>query len=331
MFIQQILSKFYDAGYPLISDKLYDKIFPEESSWERSSSGRLVAPCPPCRTIKKYYHNDEISFRGFEGEKCQLEYKLDGCSFIANYENGDLKYVGTPKEDNTCLVYHKDSLKGENIYGLPTHIEGFSGFYKGEVIIPKGNSKTPRSTVAGVTSRKNRTENDPILDIYFITYSKWNENDQSWSPIQQSLSDIGILTFYDIDKMEPIICDQSEVINKINLMYTLRETFDFHCDGVVVKQISGETPEKGHYARGAFAFKNQDKIDWYDTTILDFVYDDSTSIGTTVTAIIDPVIIKGTEVKKVYLATTSNLEKRGFKIGQKVKVGLSGDVIPVFK
>lgn len=124
----------------------------------------------------------------------------------------------------------------------------------------------------------------------------------------------------------------TEELSEVILSYPdKQETLDYCIDGVVVKvndiQTFLETGETSHHPRGAVAFKFIP--DAKETTVLDIIWQIGGKTGRAVpVAVIEPLTLAGSIVERVSLANAGLMSHRGIKVGSRVVVERSNEIIP---
>lgn len=268
-----------------------------------------------------------------------VQYKLDGASLELQYRRGELvKAVtrgnGTIGDDITANVKKMEGvllrLRDEN------GAVNFSGGIRGEVIMKRSVHKAfyadkanCRNATNGVMKRKDGTGSEHLTVICYDALSEADARSGILSNefFSDELEKIAWLKRLGFTVVEQKICESAdEVIAYRAAVMQLRDGLDFDIDGLVVKNwdidiadISRPRPEK----QIAFKFSLQEAV----STVREVEWSESGATYTPI-AIIDPVRLAGTTVKRASLANPNVITSLDLKIGSKVIVTKRGEIIP---
>ena len=350
--------QYYVLDEPTVADVQYDALYNELSVLEKETG--IVLPDSPTRKIggdpikefaphkhiKKLYSLDKCNsydeLREWS-EKIKkvapdavytLEYKLDGLTLCLTYENGYFKGAATRGngevgEDVTAQVSTIKSIplsvpykgvfeaQGEGIMRLSALKK-----YNETAVEPLKNA---RNGVAGairnldpkVTASRN-------LDIIF-----YNVNYIEGENIASQRENIDFLkrNSFKTDMLF-VTSDIEEIIKKIDSVD--RKSLDFLIDGMVIKVDDLALRERLGYTdkfpRWAIAYKFEAEE---TTTILEDV---QWSVGRTgkltPLAILEPVELCGATIRRATLNNYDDILRKKVKIGSRVFIRRSNDVIP---
>lgn len=350
--------QYYVLDEPTVADVQYDALYNELSALEKETG--IVLPDSPTRKIggdpikeftphkhiKKLYSLDKCNsydeLREWS-EKIKkvapdavytLEYKLDGLTLCLTYENGYFKGAATRGngevgEDVTAQVSTIKSIplsvpykgvfeaQGEGIMRLSALKK-----YNETAVEPLKNA---RNGVAGairnldpkVTASRN-------LDIIFynVNYIK-GENIAS----QRENIDFLKRNSFKTDMLF-VTSDIEEIIKKIDSVD--RKSLDFLIDGMVIKVDDLALRERLGYTdkfpRWAIAYKFEAEE---TTTILEDVQWNVGRTGKlTPLAILEPVELCGATIRRATLNNYDDIQRKKVKIGSRVFIRRSNDVIP---
>lgn len=350
--------QYYVLDEPTVADVQYDALYNELSALEKETG--IVLPDSPTRKIggdpikefaphkhiKKLYSLDKCNsydeLREWS-EKIKkvapdavytLEYKLDGLTLCLTYENGYFKGAATRGngevgEDVTTQVSTIKSIplsvpykgvfeaQGEGIMRLSALKK-----YNETAVEPLKNA---RNGVAGairnldpkVTASRN-------LDIIFynVNYIK-GENIAS----QRENIDFLKRNSFKTDMLF-VTSDIEEIIKKIDSVD--RKSLDFLIDGMVIKVDDLALRERLGYTdkfpRWAIAYKFEAEE---TTTILEDVQWNVGRTGKlTPLAILEPVELCGATIRRATLNNYDDIQRKKVKIGSRVFIRRSNDVIP---
>lgn len=350
--------QYYVLDEPTVADVQYDALYNELSALEKETG--IVLPDSPTRKIggdpikefaphkhiKKLYSLDKCNsydeLREWS-EKIKkvapdavytLEYKLDGLTLCLTYENGYFKGAATRGngevgEDVTAQV--------STIKSIPLSVP-YKGVFEaqGEGImrlsaLKKYNEtaaeplKNARNGVAGairnldpkVTASRN-------LDIIF--YNVNYIEDENIASQRENIDFLKRNSFK--TDMLFVTSDIEEIIKKIDSVD--RKSLDFLIDGMVIKVDDSALRERLGYTdkfpRWAIAYKFEAEE---TTTILEDVQWNVGRTGKlTPLAILEPVELCGATIRRATLNNYDDIQRKKVKIGSRVFIRRSNDVIP---
>lgn len=350
--------QYYVLDEPTIADVQYDALYNELSALEKETG--IVLPDSPTRKIggdpikefaphkhiKKLYSLDKCNsydeLREWS-EKIKkvapdavytLEYKLDGLTLCLTYENGYFKGAATRGngevgEDVTAQVSTIKSIplsvpykgvfeaQGEGIMRLSALKK-----YNETAVEPLKNA---RNGVAGairnldpkVTASRN-------LDIIF--YNVNYIEDENIASQRENIDFLKRNSFK--TDMLFVTSDIEEIIKKIDSVD--RKSLDFLIDGMVIKVDDLALRERLGYTdkfpRWAIAYKFEAEE---TTTILEDVQWNVGRTGKlTPLAILEPVELCGATIRRATLNNYDDIQRKKVKIGSRVFIRRSNDVIP---
>lgn len=350
--------QYYVLDEPTVADVQYDSLYNELSALEKETG--IVLPDSPTRKIggdpikefaphkhiKKLYSLDKCNsydeLREWS-EKIKkvapdavytLEYKLDGLTLCLTYENGYFKGAATRGngevgEDVTAQVSTIKSIplsvpykgvfeaQGEGIMRLSALKK-----YNETAVEPLKNA---RNGVAGairnldpkVTASRN-------LDIIF--YNVNYIEDENIASQRENIDFLKRNSFK--TDMLFVTSDIEEIIKKIDSVD--RKSLDFLIDGMVIKVDDLALRERLGYTdkfpRWAIAYKFEAEE---TTTILEDVQWNVGRTGKlTPLAILEPVELCGATIRRATLNNYDDIQRKKVKIGSRVFIRRSNDVIP---
>lgn len=272
---------------------------------------------------------------------CELKY--DGTAISLTYLNGRLERAvtrgdGTRGDDVTRNVRTIKSiplvLSGDN---FPDKFE-----IRGEIIFPKKdfnllNSKreargempfaNPRNASSGTLKMKNSSEvaKRPLdCQFYFILgdnlpYSSHFENlnaARSWG--------------FKVPQQMTKYRNLEDVFGYIEKWNSERKSLPYEIDGVVIKvnsfKLQNELGFTAKTPRWAISYKF--KAEQVETRLLDVIYQVGRTGVITPVAILEPVVIAGSTVKRASVHNSDRLGLMGFHYGDMVYVEKGGEIIP---
>ncbi len=350
--------EYYVLDMPTVSDKEYDALYDELIALEKAT-GRVYPDSPSlkvggepikefvqhkhinrlysldkCKTFEELIAWDDKLVKSFGGKiEYTLEYKLDGLTLCLTYENGNLSVAatrgnGTVGEDVTeqvktirsvpLSIPHKGimEVQGEGIMRLSA-LEAYNKTAKEPL-------KNARNGVAGairnldpkVTASRN-------LDIIFYNVNFSDEEITS----QEQMIDILKQNRFKTEKLL-VTSDINRIIDEIKSID--RDKLDFAIDGMVIKVNDVAIREKLGYTdkfpRWAIAYKFE--AEETTTELKDVLWQVGRTGKVTPIALLEPVELCGAIVKRATLNNYGDILRKKVKIGSRVFIRRSNDVIP---
>lgn len=350
----------YRVGKPIISDQKFDdlceqyqsQVSPEEWEEFRNSlhekPGKIKHPFV-MGSLNKVKYEEPRSVWEFVNENCFkglfVSKKIDGISCRLTYHDGILVsattrgdgYYGEDITDKIKFVKYVPYELRSNY----TEIDFKRCFsVRGELVIldkdfeelkkidQKDDWKNPRNACAGLMNRKNSSEAE-LSKISFIAYSIIGQKYPKSAQIN-TLMAIGFkfVKYFILTKLaiSEIMADVSgEKICK-KLFELHKEETPYKCDGLVMSNLD-YVNEDQYRPDGEVAFKVNELVG--DSELLDVIWEGPSKTGKFVPiGVIKDLDLGGSTISKVMLNNMNFIEKFGLKIGSKVKISKSGDIIP---
>lgn len=353
------LADFYYQGDEQISDTEYDALI-EQLRKEKPDSALLpenqgiagsdlkgvskkyklpvtmgtLEKCNTDEQFKEWWsrhkHNDIVVESKLDGNGLLLEFE-DGFLTRA-YSRGDSEYAEDRTTQINAILDRKNNPANGNVS------KGFYGWIRGEVILKRSvfnenfkdkGYKNPRNMTAGILGRDNLSEED-LKDLgkcSFIAYDVFT------SP-KNKLGDSVIDT--EQHKLEFLRVNGFEIPEvKVNSSFDEikawkdsidTSTAEIPCDGIVIKQnVVDKEDLARHTPLNNVAYKPNLQI--AVTKVVDI---DWTLKGRYLapTAIVEPVELCGTTVKRASLSNVNIMLKLGVEIGSTVEIAKKGEIIP---
>lgn len=354
--------RYYVLDEPIVADIEYDRLYNELESLEKSRGVRLNnSPTlrvggEPLKAFKQVTHKGRL----FSLDKCQtkeelqawftklananstlplcsLEYKFDGLTINLTYDKGELVKAATRGngevgEDVTEQVKTIKSVpltidykglievQGEGIMRLSALEK-----YNKTAVTPLKNA---RNGVAGAIRNldpKETAKRNLEVVCYNVNYIE-DIDFKNGSDMIEFLEKnrFKISEFYFLSN------DESEILDKLDDIETLRSKLDFLIDGAVIKINSADIREEMGYTekfpRWAMAFKFP--AEEVTTTVKDVIWQVSRTGKLNPLAIVEPVDIAGVTVSRATLSNYSEILRKDIKINSRVFIRRSNDVIP---
>ena len=359
--LNKYASLYYEQDAPVVSDAEYDALYDELRRLE-DSEGYSLKNSPTHRVggaPQKKFEQSKHLLRLYSLDKCQsieefydwckrtekvvsplpkltAEYKFDGLTLNILYNEGKLVQATTRGDGITGEVV---TAQVRTISKLPKEIE-----YKGKIEIQgegilrlsafdKYNLtaseplKNARNGVAGAIRNLNpavTAERNLSFFAYNIGYS--DKVFKTQSEIRQFLIEQGFETEGDFSTVQT----NEEIERYIARAEEIRGSLDYLIDGLVFKvddlSYRDELGYTEKFPKWAIAYKF--KADEMTTVLNDVVWQVSRSAKLNPLAILEPVDIGGVTVKKATLNNYGDIVRKNVKIGDRVFIRRSNDVIP---
>ncbi|OLS36281.1 DNA ligase (NAD(+)) LigA [Alkalihalophilus pseudofirmus] len=358
---------YYVLDQPLVTDAEYDQLMQELIALEGEHPELVSEDSPSVRVggeplpfFEKVEHqipmlslgnafNDQdlrdfdrrVRERVGDNVTYSCELKIDGLAVSLTYENG--KFVrGATRGDGTIGEDITNNLK--TIPAIPLKLKQEASLeVRGEAYMPKksfealneakseaGEEKfaNPRNAAAGSLRQL-----DPKIaakrNLSIFIYAIGNAEGQDLASHHEGLAYLKELGFKvnNESKHCPTI---EEVIEYTNEWLDKRADLPYEIDGIVIKVDSIEQQkELGFTAKSprwatAFKFPAEEVV----TVLRDIELSVGRTGVVTPTAILDPVVVAGTTVKRASLHNEDLIREKDVKLGDTVIVKKAGDIIP---
>lgn len=353
--------EYYVLDNPSVPDSEYDKLYAELQALERES-GTVLFDSPtrrvggePIKAFERHEHisrlysldkavtDDELNAfftrvgKVAENPAYTVEYKFDGLTMCLTYEGGRFVRAttrgnGTAGEDVTAQVL---TIKS---YPMTIRYQGTLEV-KGEAIIR-----------LSVLENYNKTAAEPLKNARNAAAGAIRNLDPAVTASRRPE-----ILFYDVNYMsEPILSSQEEavafleregfktfrhvrlcktpqeVFDAIGEIDMERKTIDVLTDGAVVKvndfAVREELGYTDKFPRWAIAFKFE--AEEAVTTVRNVVWQVGRTGKLTPLAEVDPVELAGATVRKATLNNLGDIRRKDVKVGSKVLIRRSNEVIP---
>lgn len=352
---------YYEEDAPVVADAEYDKLYDELRKLEESEGYSLknspthrVGGAPQkkfsqSKHLARLYSLDKCQSEGEFFEWCNrivkavgylpeltCEYKFDGLTLNILYENGKLKQAATRGNGEIGEVVTEQV---KTIKKLPQEIS-----FKGRIEI-QGEGILRLSQL----ERYNATASEPLKNarngaagairninpsvtaergLSFMAYNIGYSEKQFAS--QSEMRDFLKAEGFEVEGDFEIVNSASNAMKYANATGEKRPELDYLIDGAVFKvndvklrDVIGYTEK---FPKWAVAFKF--KADEMTTELLDVVWQVSRSAKLNPIAVLEPVDIGGVTVSRATLNNYADIQKKKVKIGDRVFIRRSNDVIP---
>ncbi len=359
---------YYNNDSPEISDMEYDKLlreledlekqFPEYKS-EKSPTNHVggkasskfspVVHSVPMESLQDVFSKEELiefdnRIKGLLDEDYEyvVELKIDGLSVSVEYENGKM-LRGSTRGDGVTGEDVTENLKTisdiPNILTMDTEaLEVRGEVYMSTKVFTELNElqeiygqklfANPRNAAAG-SLRQLDSKITAQRKLSMFAFNIQNSEGINFSTHFETLQymekcGFKVVPFY------KVIDNIDKVYERIQEISELRGNLPFEIDGVVIKLNSLEQRNKlGSTAKTprwavAYKFPAEEK----ETKLLDITVQVGRTGVLTPNAILEPVRLAGTTVRKATLHNIDNILNKDIRIGDTVIVRKAGDIIP---
>lgn len=352
---------YYEEDAPVISDAEYDAMYDELRALEeregyalKNSPTHRVGGAPqkkfePSRHLLRLYSLDKCKTEGEIAEwyerivkavgkepEITAEYKFDGLTLNILYEGGKLVKAATRGDGVTG---EEVTAQVKTIAGVPRTIS-----YTGRIEI-QGEGIMRLSALAAYNAKsdeplKNARNGaagairnlDPAVtasrNLSFMAYNI-GYSDRHFAS-QREMHDFLVKEGFETESDFTVLKGADAAFAFAEKVGELRPTLDFLIDGVVFKvndtALRDEIGYTEKFPKWAIAYKF--KADEMTTVLRDVVWQVSRSAKLNPLAVLDPVDIGGVTVQRATLNNYGDILKKKVKIGDRVFIRRSNDVIP---
>ena len=305
----------------------------------------------PMYSLSNTYSKDELvqwetrirKILGVDTEICYTcELKFDGASISLTYENGALVQALT----------RGDGVQGDaittnvkTINSIPLKLKGnYPKFFeiRGEIILPwmgfhKMNEKraelgeplysNPRNTASGSLKLQDSSlvAERPLICFLYALAADQLMIDSQFEALKKARE-----WGFKVPDSASLAHSIDEVFEFITEWDEKRKSLPYEIDGIVIKVNQFNQQNKLGFTakapRWAMAYKYQ--AQQASTVLLEVQYQVGRTGAITPVAILKPVLISGTIVKRASLHNQDQIEKLGLRIGDTVFVEKGGEIIP---
>ena len=354
--------EYYVLDAPSVTDREYDALYDELKELERATGIRLAdsptrrvggepvkgfarhTHIAPLFSLDKAVTEDELSafltrvYKADPGATFTVEYKFDGLTMCLTYEDGVFVRAATrgngrEGEDVTAqaLTLHSFPLsipykgtlevRGEAVIRLSV-LEAYNAAHPDEPL------KNARNAAAGAIRNldpKVTASRRPEIVFYDINY-------MSDAPVSSQTEAIAKLREWGFETFPYLrVCGTAEeVADAVDEIEVERKKLDILTDGAVIKtneervrRLMGYTDK---FPRWAIAYKFE--AEEAEATVREVVWQVGRTGKLTPLAKITPVELAGATVRRATLNNYGDLTRKDVKVGSRVLVRRSNEVIP---
>ena len=360
--LNELAYRYYVLDDPAVSDAEYDALYDKLVALEKSTG--VVLPDSPTRRVggKPLSKFEQVRHLGrlYSLDKCKtreelgawmdklrvagkmprvsVEYKFDGLTINLTYRGGELVQAATRGDGVTGEVVTEQvktirsvplsipykgvlEVQGEGIMRLSALAE----YNSDPTVTPLKNA---RNAAAGAIRNLDPAETAKRkLEVvcYNVNYIE-GRRFESGSEMMAFLKE----QKFKVSDMYVLADDQKTVFDTLDKIESVRPSLDFLIDGAVVKADNFSMREELGYTekfpRWAMAFKFA--AEEMTTVVRDVIWQVSRTGKLNPLAVLDPVDIGGVTVSRATLNNISEIRRKDIRIGSRVFVRRSNDVIP---
>ncbi len=353
--------EYYVLDNPSVPDREYDRLYDELKEIEKDT-GVVEFDSPtrrvggePIKAFARHEHiarlyslDKSVSYdmlnaffdridKSVNGASYTVEYKFDGLTMCLTYDKG--KFVRATTRGNG--VYGEDvTAQCLTVKSFPMTIN-YTGLLEvqGEAVIrisvldeynktAKEPLKNARNAVAGAIRNLDprvTAERKPEILFYNVNYSEGLE-----LPTQEAhfsfLKENGFKVF----PFLKVCKTRDEVFGAIEEIDIKRKEIDVLTDGAVIKlndcSVRAEIGYTDKFPRWAMAYKFE--AEEAETTVNEVIWQVGRTGKLTPLALVEPVELAGATVRKATLNNFGDITRKDIKIGSKVAIRRSNEVIP---
>ncbi len=356
---------YYVLDDPLTTDEVYDKLYHEVVEFEEKNPDKTVPYSPTQRvgdivsdgfekaphlsrmwSLEDLFNSQDLQkwldkiAKLSEGISFYCEPKFDGASLNLIYDKGELQQAITRGDG---VIGEDITQNAKTIRSIPLKIDYDKRLeIRGEVVIFKDefekiNQERSRSRESLFANPRNAAAGslrqlDPRItaarNLVFLPYGI-GENELDLPLLSERMHFV-----YELGFRRPPLRSLAKDFDEIEAIYQkmkdAREGFDMMLDGMVIKVNQIEAQEEMGYTvknprwSSAYKFPAVEKI----TTVKDIILQVGRSGAVTPVALVEPTPIEGVVVERASLHNFDEIERKDIRIGDKVIILRSGDVIP---
>lgn len=360
--LNELAYRYYVLDDPAVSDAEYDALYDKLVALEKSTGvvlpdsptrrvgGKPLSKFEQVRHLGRLYSLDKCKTRGELGAwmdklrvagkmpRVSVEYKFDGLTINLTYRGGELVQAATRGDGVTGEVVTEQvktirsvplsipykgvlEVQGEGIMRLSALAE----YNSDPTVTPLKNA---RNAAAGAIRNLDPAETAKRrLEVvcYNVNYIE-GRRFESGSEMMAFLKE----QKFKVSDMYVLADDQKTVFDTLDKIESVRPSLDFLIDGAVVKADDFSMREELGYTekfpRWAMAFKFA--AEEMTTVVRDVIWQVSRTGKLNPLAVLDPVDIGGVTVSRATLNNISEIRRKDIRIGSRVFVRRSNDVIP---
>lgn len=366
--IERYAREYYIDDNPSVSDQVYDQKMEELEALEREFPDLITKTSPTQRIIgtvlkgfKKINHEtrmlsladvfneeelidwvDKVNTSlGNDDTEFVAEMKIDGLAMSLVYEDGVLQYAAT----------RGDGVTGEDVTvnvltipSIPTRIDLRGRVeVRGEIYMPKASleelNKQREASGEPIFANARNAAAGSIRNLD-SSVAKSRKLDGWWYYFQNA-KDFGITKHFDsIEKLKElgfktnperrIVKGKEQILEYVKEYTEKRNKLDYDIDGIVLKvndfAFYNELGYTAKTPKWAIAYKFPPEE--VETKLLDIIYTVGRTGKITPNAVLEPVRVAGSIVRRATLHNEDFVLEKGLMVGDTVILRKAGDIIP---
>ena len=360
--LNNLAYRYYVLDDPAVSDAEYDALYDKLVALEKSTGvvlpdsptrrvgGKPLSKFEQVRHLGRLYSLDKCKTReelrawmdklcvGGKMPRVSVEYKFDGLTINLTYRDGKLVQAATRGDGVTGEVVTEQvktirsvplsipykgvlEVQGEGIMRLSALEE----YNSDPTVTPLKNARNAAAGAIRNLDPAQTAKRKLEVVCYNVNYVEGRRFD-SGSEMMAFLKE----QKFKVSDMYVLADDEETVFGTLDKIERVRPTLDFLIDGAVVKADDFAMREELGYTekfpRWAMAFKFA--AEEMTTTVRDVIWQVSRTGKLNPLAVLDPVDIGGVTVSRATLNNISEIRRKDVRIGSRVFVRRSNDVIP---
>ena len=360
--LNNLAYRYYVLDDPAVSDAEYDALYDKLVALEKSTGvvlpdsptrrvgGKPLSKFEQVRHLGRLYSLDKCKTReelrawmdklcvGGKMPRVSVEYKFDGLTINLTYRDGKLVQAATRGDGVTGEVVTEQvktirsvplsipykgvlEVQGEGIMRLSALEE----YNSDPTVTPLKNARNAAAGAIRNLDPAQTAKRKLEVVCYNVNYIEGRRFD-SGSEMMAFLKE----QKFKVSDMYVLADDEETVFGTLDKIESVRPTLDFLIDGAVVKADDFAMREELGYTekfpRWAMAFKFA--AEEMTTVVRDVIWQVSRTGKLNPLAVLDPVDIGGVTVSRATLNNISEIRRKDVRIGSRVFVRRSNDVIP---
>ena len=360
--LNNLAYRYYVLDDPAVSDAEYDALYDKLVALEKSTGvvlpdsptrrvgGKPLSKFEQVRHLGRLYSLDKCKTReelrawmdklcvGGKMPRVSVEYKFDGLTINLTYRDGKLVQAATRGDGVTGEVVTEQvktirsvplsipykgvlEVQGEGIMRLSALEE----YNSDPTVTPLKNARNAAAGAIRNLDPAQTAKRKLEVVCYNVNYIE-GRRFESGSEMMAFLKE----QKFKVSDMYVLADDEETVFGTLDKIESVRPTLDFLIDGAVVKADDFAMREELGYTekfpRWAMAFKFA--AEEMTTTVRDVIWQVSRTGKLNPLAVLDPVDIGGVTVSRATLNNISEIRRKDVRIGSRVFVRRSNDVIP---
>lgn len=291
--------------------------------------------------LRKWYERVKKEYEKENDLELVVELKIDGLSCALSYENGELK-LGATRGNGIIGENITENIKA--IKSIPQKLsKPLNLEVRGEVYMPVSSFErlnqeniengqkefaNPRNAAAG-SLRQLDSKITAKRDLHFFAYTAISEDKELFKTHKQALDLLSELGF-DVNPNHKLVRGINPVIEMCEKWETERFNLNYATDGMVIKinELSKQN-ELGFTSRApkwATAFKFPPEEVWTKLNGIELSVGKTGAV--TPVALLEPVQLAGTVVKRASLHNFDEIQRLQLNIGNSVLIKKAAEIIP---